>query len=165
MVRGVARRGAARLWANLRYEWVDGRNGRNTNTTTRRDDCGYVGGMRPILAGKLFLSRWLVLAACSNEGEPESHFDTDARLTESPDGGTGAGGGFDCTQQVAEVQGAGGCVLTIVSPANCETVDFGAGVVELAYTTNTTFCEGPHPLPPPAIRLRAGRRATAWTSH
>jgi hypothetical protein len=37
---------------------------------------------------------------------------------------------------VTEVNGSGGCVLTLVSPANCATVNFGAGVVELAYTTN-----------------------------
>jgi hypothetical protein len=59
---------------------------------------------------------------------------------------TGGGGGVDCAQQVTEVNGSGGCVLTLVSPANCATVNFGAGVVELAYTTNFTFCEGPHHL-------------------
>lgn len=99
-----------------------------------------------MFARTLLLSPWLVLAACSVGREPDPNVGTDAAFTESPDAGTGTGGGVDCTQQVTEVQGTGGCVLTIVSPANCATADFSAGFVELAYTTNTTFCEGPHHL-------------------
>ena len=70
-------------------------------------------------------------------------------LTGGGTGATGGGGGtstFDCTEQVAAVQGSGGCVLAIVSPSNCQTVDFSGGFVEISYTTNTTFCEGPHHL-------------------
>lgn len=68
-----------------------------------------------------------------------------------PTGGGPTGGGgtsVDCTQQVTEVRGSGGCILTIVSPANCQTVNFTPGYIELAWSTlgpnGFTFCEGPH---------------------
>lgn len=101
--------------------------------------------MRSLLARLVWLSPLFVAAGCSNEGDPGPTSGDDAAIAETPDGGTGTGS-VDCAEQVTEVQGAGGCVLTIVSPTNCETVDFSAGFVELAYTTNTTFCEGPHHL-------------------
>lgn len=95
-----------------------------------------------------FLSRIvatsLLVLGCSNDPGPVG---SDAgSIPPTPDGGGGGGGGPDCTEQVAEVRGSGGCVLTIVSPTNCATADFSAGFVELAYTTSTTFCEGPHHL-------------------
>lgn len=68
-----------------------------------------------------------------------------------PTGGGPTGGGgtsVDCTQQVMEVRGSGGCILTVVAPANCQTLNFSAGYIELAWSTlgpnGFTFCEGPH---------------------
>lgn len=61
--------------------------------------------MRSLLARTSFLSPWLVLAACSVGRAPDPSGGTDAAVTESPDAGTGMGGGVDCTQQVTEVQG------------------------------------------------------------
>lgn len=87
----------------------------------------------------------LVLAGCPSEGD-RPPVGNDAGFTQPPDAYSGGGTGVDCAQQVAEVRGSGGCVLTIVSPTNCATADFSAGFVELSYTTNTTFCEGPHHL-------------------
>jgi len=45
---------------------------------------------------------------------------------------------------LTEVQGSGGCVLTLVGPANCSQPSFAQGFVEFAWSTNTTECEGPH---------------------
>ncbi len=100
--------------------------------------------MRAILARSLLLSPLLIPLGCSSEGEPPVEPGADAGQSESPD--AASTGSTDCTEQIPEIRGSGGCVLTIVSPTNCETVDFSAGVVELSYTTNTTFCEGPHHL-------------------
>lgn len=37
--------------------------------------------------------------------------------------------------------------MNLVAPTNCQVVSFNAnGVIELDYTTNTTFCEGAHKL-------------------
>lgn len=105
----------------------------------------------------LLLTPLLVLAGgCPSEGDPEPHFGDDAGLGGSPDANTGTNGSVDCTEQVSEIRGSGGCVLSIVSPANCETVDFSAGFIELAYTTDTTFCEGPHHL------YLLGHPASTW---
>ena len=65
-------------------------------------------------------------------------------------GSTGGGGGGSAacdpsTPVIAHVDGSGGCTLRMVSPAPCSTVNFNTlGYVEFAWTTNTTFCEGPH---------------------
>jgi hypothetical protein len=60
-------------------------------------------------------------------------------------GAAGGGTGVDCTQQITRVAGSGGCVLDIVSPADCAELDFDTeGFVTFAWTTNQTFCEGPH---------------------
>lgn len=58
-------------------------------------------------------------------------------------GGT-SGPGVDCTSVVTEVRGSGGCVISLVGPSNCDAVSFAQGFVEFAWTTNGTFCEGPH---------------------
>ncbi|MBL8924271.1 MAG: hypothetical protein JNJ54_35815 [Myxococcaceae bacterium] len=68
-------------------------------------------------------------------------------------GGTGGGtsgtaggaAGVDCS--VVGVQApTGGCSLNLVTPTNCQVVSLSNGFIELAWTTNTTFCEGPHRL-------------------
>ncbi len=57
----------------------------------------------------------------------------------------GAGSSVDCTPVVTELRGSGGCVLQLIGPANCAQIDFRTlGYVEFAWTTNSTFCEGPH---------------------
>ncbi|MBL8956222.1 MAG: hypothetical protein JNK82_35950 [Myxococcaceae bacterium] len=69
----------------------------------------------------------------------------------------GAASTVDCTPVVTELQGSGGCVLQLVGPPNCAQLDFDAqGFVELAWTTNTTFCEGPHRF------LIGGHPADTW---
>lgn len=110
--------------------------------------------MRSLFARMLLVSPLLLPLGCSNEGEPEPPIGDDAGTAQSPD--AASSGSFDCTEQVPEVRGTGGCVLTIVSPVNCATADFSAGFVELAYTTNTTFCEGPHHL------FLLGHPASTW---
>lgn len=36
--------------------------------------------------------------------------------------------------------------MNLVAPTNCQVVSLANGFIELAWTTNTTFCEGPHRL-------------------
>lgn len=111
--------------------------------------------MRSATAPLLFSSTLLFCLGCSGDGEPPPVSGDDAGMvTTAPDAVTASGA--DCTEQVAEIRGSGGCVLTIVSPTNCATADFSAGVIELAYTTNTTFCEGPHHL------FLLGHPASTW---
>lgn len=46
---------------------------------------------------------------------------------------------------LAAAQPTGGCRMSLTSPANCTEIDFGPlGYVEFAWSTSTTFCEGPH---------------------
>lgn len=73
--------------------------------------------------------------------------------------GTGGGtsSGVDCTQVVQQLWGSGGCQLTLVSPANCAT--FNGTVLELAWQTNGTFCEGPHHL------FLFGHPSSTWDSN
>jgi hypothetical protein len=112
--------------------------------------------MRSVLLRTVLVIPLLSPLGCSNDGEPEPNFGDDAGTTLAAD--APSGGSFDCTEQVAEVRGSGGCVLSIVSPTNCATADFSAGVIELAYTTNTTFCEGPHHL------FLLGHPSSTWES-
>lgn len=73
--------------------------------------------------------------------------------------GTGGGAGIDGTPVVTEVQGSGGCVLQLTGPMNCAEIDFGpTGWVEFSWTTNTTFCEGPHQF------LIGGHPVDTWTT-
>ena len=73
--------------------------------------------------------------------------------------GTGGGtSGVDCSPVAVQVP-TGGCSLNLVAPTNCQMVSFNAnGVIELDYTTNTTFCEGPHKL------YVAGSPVSTWTA-
>lgn len=49
--------------------------------------------------------------------------------------------------------------MNLVAPTNCQMVSFNVnGVIELAWTTNTTFCEGPHRL------YIAGSPVSTWTA-
>ncbi len=62
-------------------------------------------------------------------------------------GGGGGGGGGTCpTTPVEPAAPASGCEITL-STAVCSTADLTGGKsFELAWSTNTTFCEGPHKL-------------------
>ncbi|MBL9039131.1 MAG: hypothetical protein JNG84_11485 [Archangium sp.] len=71
-------------------------------------------------------------------------------------GGGGSSGGVSCATALDLVDGSGGCRLRIVGPANCTTLSFSAGFVELAWTTEGTFCEGPHRV------FIAGHPASTW---
>ena len=70
--------------------------------------------------------------------------------------GTG-GGGVDCSRPAVQVA-SGGCTLSLVAPLNCATVSFANGFVELAWSTSTTFCEGPHKL------YVGGSPVSSWTA-
>jgi|JI10StandDraft_1071094.scaffolds.fasta_scaffold98474_3 hypothetical protein len=49
--------------------------------------------------------------------------------------------------------------MNLVAPTNCQMVSFNVnGVIELDWTTNTTFCEGPHKL------YVGGSPVSTWTS-
>jgi hypothetical protein len=48
--------------------------------------------------------------------------------------------------------------MNLVAPANCATVSLSQGFIELDWTTNTTFCEGPHKL------YIAGSPVSTWTA-
>lgn len=49
--------------------------------------------------------------------------------------------------------------MNLVAPTNCQMVSFNAnGVIELDWTTNTTFCEGPHKL------YVAGSPVSTWSA-
>lgn len=50
----------------------------------------------------------------------------------------------ECAPVLQQVVGSGGCQITLVGPDNCAKLDFSAGTVEFAWSTNGTFCEGPH---------------------
>lgn len=50
----------------------------------------------------------------------------------------------DCTPVQQEVRGSGGCYLALVAPPNCSVVADGWSVIQIEWTTGTTFCEGPH---------------------
>lgn len=72
--------------------------------------------------------------------------------------GTGGGaGGPDCSIVGVQVP-TGGCTLNLVAPTNCQVVSLANGFIELDWTTNTTFCEGPHKL------YIAGSPVSTWTS-
>lgn len=73
--------------------------------------------------------------------------------------GTGGGSaGVDCSPVALQLP-TGGCSLNLVSPTNCQMVSFNVnGVIELDWTTNTTFCEGPHRL------YIAGSPVSTWTA-
>lgn len=72
--------------------------------------------------------------------------------------GTGGGSpGVDCARVAVQVA-TGGCTLSLVAPANCAEVNFGGGFIELAWSTSTTFCEGPHKL------YVAGSPVSSWST-
>lgn len=71
--------------------------------------------------------------------------------------GTGGGAAIDCTRP-AEQNASGGCTINLVTPMNCQTTNFANGFIQLAWTTNQTFCEGPHKL------YVAGSPVSSWNS-
>jgi len=75
-------------------------------------------------------------------------------------GGTAGGAGPSCpTMPVVAAMWSGGCEMHLVGPAPCATLDFSSGMnFEFDWSTNTTFCEGPHHL------LVGGSPVSSWAN-
>jgi hypothetical protein len=111
----------------------------------------------------------LLMSACgadSSGDDDEVGGDAGQEVTEDVgQGGTDSGGGgtpdpdVSCNSLIAEQFGSGGCRLYLVSPQNCEAIDFSAtGYVEFAWSTDGSFCEGPHKF------FLAGHPESTWAS-
>ena len=103
-------------------------------------------------AGRI-LSLALIVACSGDDGGTDGNDNGD----DDADGSAPDAASIACDSLIPRQFGSGGCRLVLVSPANCEAVDFSRlGYVEFAWSTETTFCEGPHKF------FLAGHPSATW---